>query len=264
MAAALAQAAGSPARLAPPTLQVQGLRLVRGGRALLDGLDLTVQAGEIHVLLGANGAGKTTLACALMGCEGYQPDAGQMLLDGTELRPLKLHERARLGLTLAWQEPARFEGVLVREYLGLGQRQDPGAKRADADPAAVLRRVGLDPERYLGRAVDRALSGGERHRIELASVLAMQPRLAMLDEPVAGIDMLSVGPIVDAIGSLREGGGAVLLITHQEEVVRVADRASQLCAGRVVFAGTPAEAVARFRRRACVRCNGQDCGDERA
>lgn len=241
--------------LAMPRLQIQGLCLALAGRAILDRLDLTVQAGEIHAVLGANGSGKTTLACVLMGCEGYEPGDGTLLLDGIDLRPLKMHERARLGLTLAWQEPARFEGVTVREYLRLG--------RAGPDPAVLLTQVGLDPGRYLDRGVDRSLSGGERHRIELASVLAMRPRLAVLDEPVAGIDMLSVSPIVTVIRSLRERGGAVLLITHQEEVVRVADRASQLCAGRVVFAGTPGEAVAHFRQRTCVRCNAQDCGHDR-
>jgi Fe-S cluster assembly ATP-binding protein len=112
--------------------------------------------------------------------------------------------------------------------------------------------------------VDKALSGGERHRIELASVLSMRPRLAILDEPAAGIDMLSINHIIDIIRTLKGYGGSVLLITHQEDVALVADRASQLCAGRIVFCGTPQQTVEHFRNRACVRCDGGACGYVRA
>ena len=150
-----------------PLLNIHNLTFEVDRHAILDRLDLAIQPGEIHALLGANGSGKTTLAYVLMGCEGYTPGAGTVLFDGTDLLPLKMHERARLGLTLAWQEPARFEGVTVREYLNLG--------KPDCDPEPALRQVGLAPDRYLSRRVDKALSGGERHRIELASVLSMKP-----------------------------------------------------------------------------------------
>lgn len=180
------------------------------------------------------------------------PSDGNVLFNGTQLLPLKMHERAQLGLTLAWQEPARFEGLTVREYLGLG--------KPECDPEAALKQVRLDPNRYLKRRMDKALSGGERHRIELASVLSMQPKLAILDEPAAGIDMLSINHIIDIIRALKDGGGSVLLITHQEEVARMADRASQLCAGRIIFSGSPREAIDHFRGRTCVRCDGEVCG----
>ncbi len=235
-----------------PLLDIHGLTFEADRHPILDRLDFAVQRGEIHALLGANGSGKTTLAYVLMGCEGYAPNAGQVLFDGIELLPLTLHERARLGLTLAWQEPARFEGITVREYLSLGE-----TKR---DAALPLRQVGLDPDRYLTRRMDKALSGGERHRIELASVLSMKPKLAILDEPAAGIDMLSITHIIDIIRALKESGGSVLLITHQEEVALIADRASQLCAGRIVFSGSPREVVDNFRGRTCVRCDGEVCG----
>lgn len=234
-----------------PLLDISNLTFEVDRHAILDRLDLAIQPGDIHALLGANGSGKTTLAYVLMGCEGYVPTAGKVQFDGTDLLPLKMHERARLGLTLAWQEPARFEGVTVREYLNLGN--------PDCDPEPALRQVGLAPDRYLSRRVDKALSGGERHRIELASVLSMKPKLAILDEPSAGIDMLSMNHIIDIIRTLKAAGGSVLLITHQEEVALIADRASQLCAGRIIFSGSPHEAVAHFRGRTCVRCDGQVC-----
>ena len=239
-----------------PVLNIRNLTFEVDRHAILDRLDLTIESQEIHALLGANGSGKTTLAYLLMGCEGYVPSAGTVLFNGTDLLPLKMHERARLGLTLAWQEPARFEGVTVREYLTLG--------KLDCDPEPALRQVGLAPDRYLHRRVDKALSGGERHRIELASVLSMKPTLAVLDEPSAGIDMLSINHIIDIIRALKEAGGSVLLITHQEEVALIADRASQLCAGRIIFSGGPREAVDHFRGRTCVRCDGEVCNYVRA
>ena len=239
-----------------PLLDIRNLTFEVDRHAILDRLNLMIESQEIHALLGANGSGKTTLAYLLMGCEGYVPSAGTVLFNGTDLLPLKMHERARLGLTLAWQEPARFEGVTVREYLTLG--------KPDCDPEPALRQVGLAPERYLNRRLDKALSGGERHRIELASVLSMKPTLAVLDEPSAGIDMLSINHIIDIIRALKEAGGSVLLITHQEEVALIADRASQLCAGRIIFSGSPREAVDHFRGRTCVRCDGEVCNYVRA
>lgn len=223
---------------------------------ILDRLDLAIESQEIHALLGANGSGKTTLAYVLMGCESYTPSAGTVLFDGVDLLPLKMHERAKLGLTLAWQEPARFEGVTVREYLTLG--------KPDCDPEPALKQVGLNPERCLERRMDKALSGGERHRIELASVLSMKPKLAILDEPAAGIDMLSINHIIDIIRALKSAGGSILVITHQEEVALMADRASQLYAGRIIFSGSPREAVDHFRGRTCVRCDGEVCNYVRA
>jgi Fe-S cluster assembly ATP-binding protein len=162
--------------------------------------------------------------------------------DGRELSGLAVHERARLGIALAWQEPARFEGLPVRRYLALGAR--------GAGPADCLRRVGLEPRVFLGRALDKSLSGGERKRIELASMLALRPRLALLDEPAAGIDMPSLEEIEQVILDLRAAGGAVLLITHVEPVARIADRASYLAGGRIAFTGEPAAAAARYRERA--------------
>jgi Fe-S cluster assembly ATP-binding protein len=235
-----------------PLLEIRNLTFEVGHQTILDRLDLMIDPNEIHALLGANGSGKTTLACLLMGCDGYVPTAGTVLFEGRDLLPLKMHERARRGVTLAWQEPARFEGITVREYLTLG--------RQNRDPESALAQVGLAPDRYLARRVDKSLSGGERHRIELASVLSMKPSLAILDEPAAGIDMLSINHIIQIIRTLKEAGGSVLLITHQEEVALIADRASQLCGGRIIFAGSPREAVDHFRGRTCVRCDGAVCG----
>ncbi len=232
-------------------MELRGIGLRLGAKEVLCALDLAVARGEMHVLLGANGAGKTSLAHLVMGCEGYVPGAGEILFEGKCINALPIHERARLGMTLAWQEPARFEGLSVGAYLALGA--------VTGDPAHHLEAVGLEPSEYLHRSVDKALSGGERKRIELAAVLAMRPRLAILDEPSAGIDLLSMDDIVRLIGALRATGMTVLLITHQEELALHADRASQLCGGRIVASGTPAEVTENYRARRCRRCDGETC-----
>lgn len=239
-----------------PLLEIRDLTFVVGEQKILDRLDLAIHPREIHALLGANGSGKTTLAYLLMGCDGYVPTSGTVMFKGADLLSLRMFERAKLGLTLSWQEPARFEGITIREYLTLG--------RSGSNPEPMLVRVGLDPDRYLNRRVDKALSGGERHRIELASVLSMKPTLAILDEPAAGIDMLSINHIINVIRTLKDNGGAVLLITHQEEVAAIADSASQLCNGRIVFSGDPAHVIEHYRGRTCVRCDGEACGYVRA
>jgi Fe-S cluster assembly ATP-binding protein len=231
-------------------LELEDLTLTLGGRTLLDRVSLDVREGELHVLLGANGAGKSTLAYAIMGCAGYAPSAGRIRFAGSNIVDLPIHERARRGLALAWQEPVRFEGLSVADFLGIGA--------IEGNAARCLREVGLAPDDYLSRPLDKTLSGGERKRIELAGVLALKPRLAILDEPGAGIDFLSQGEIAGVIGALK-AQGAVLLITHQEELAAGADSATQLCGGRVVCRGTPAAVITNYKARVCRRCNGETC-----
>ena len=143
----------------------------------------------------------------------------------------------------------------MRDYLKLGAVAE--------EPESALHLVGLEPSRYLDRMVDRSLSGGERKRIELASVLALRPKLAILDEPDSGIDMLSTDDIIRVLDRLRSGGSAVLLITHRDEIAAAADRASQICGGRIVSTGRPDEIAAAFKSRKCISCDGEVCNDDR-
>ncbi len=221
------------------------------GKTILSGLSCSLAAGEVHALLGTNGTGKSTLAYLVMGCEGYRPTTGNLVFEGRDINDLKIHERAQLGITLAWQEPVRFEGISVRDYLSLKSR--------DADPSRYLEMVGLSPDLYLTRMVDKCLSGGERKRIELASVLALHPKLAILDEPDSGIDMLSTQDIIHVINLFKQNGSAVLLITHREEIALIADRASQLCRGAIVCSGSPREVAEYYKSRKCLVCHGTVC-----
>lgn len=235
-------------------LDVQHLTLAIDGREILSAINLTVNAGEVHALLGGNGAGKSSLAYAIMGCSGYRPSSGSILFDGRPITDEPIHRRAQAGITLAWQEPARFEGLTVRDYLRLG--------RPERDPEKSLKRVGLAPEDYLDRPVDKTLSGGERKRIELAAVLAMKPRLAILDEPTAGIDLASLDTIAEVIESLTRHGSAVLLITHREDLALRADCATQLCDGQVICEGPASVVTQNYKRHHCHQCDGRTCRDE--
>lgn len=231
-------------------LQIENLNVYVNGHHILKDVNLTVYKGEIHSVLGANGTGKSTLAYTLMGLENYEVRSGRILFEGEDITHLPVWERARRGITLAWQEPARFEGLTVRQYLLLSrQNPDTGPR-----PEEALLRVGLEPKRYLDRTLDESLSGGERKRIELASVLAMGPKLVILDEPDSGIDALSINFITDSIREFARLGASVLLITHHEDVAAVADRSSTMCDGRILKTGDPAE-VARFFRLHCRACD---------
>lgn len=234
-----------------PLVDIQHLVCEIHGKTILQDLTLPIEEQEIHALLGANGSGKSTLAYVLMGCQGFAPTSGLMTFKGKDLGPLPMFERARLGMTLAWQEPARFEGMTVSQYIRIG--------KPDIDPAPYLTRVGLSPDTYGNRLVDTSLSGGERKRIELASVLAMKPLFAILDEPTSGIDMLSVQDMMHVIRSFKEGGASVLLITHQETIALMADHASQLCGGRIIASGNPKDIADQYKKGSCVRCDGERC-----
>ncbi len=237
--------------MAEALLKTEDLFLEREGKPILCGVDLAVDEGEIHALLGANGTGKTTLAYTLMGLSGYRPQRGRILFAGQDITEKPVTERAKLGITLAWQQPASFEGLTIREYLEIARRAVQG--RSPTAIPEYLELVGLPPENYLDRVLNEHLSGGERKRAELAAVLAMSPRLAILDEPDSGIDVLSLDDIMEVIRRMNRAGTTVLLITHREEVAQAAHRASHLCGGRILKTGKP-EDVVRFYKNFCKKC----------
>ena len=234
-----------------PLLEIKNLTYTAGDKKILDEFSLSIESSEVHALLGTNGTGKSTLAYVIMGCEGYRPASGEITFNGKDIYNLKIHERAALGITMAWQEPVRFEGINVRNYLTL--------KSKETDPSLYLEMVGLHPELYLHRMVDKSLSGGERKRIELASILALHPKLALLDEPDSGIDMLSTQDIINVINVFKKNGSSVLLITHREEISLIADRASQMCRGKIVCSGNPEKVAEYYKSRKCLVCDGEVC-----
>jgi Fe-S cluster assembly ATP-binding protein len=229
-------------------LEIQNLYLSLNGKSIINDLSLHVNESEIHGVLGKNGTGKTTLAYLIMGVGNYIPSAGKMIFEGEDITGLAVSQRAKKGISLAWQEPARIEGLSVRDYLMLS-----GNARGVKQVERYLSVVGLEPAAYLDRDIDNTLSGGERKRIELASVLAMRPKLAILDEPDSGIDILSLPFLLSAIVEMNKQGSSVLLITHNEKVVETAHRVSVLCAGRILRTGEPGEMSLWFKEN-CQPC----------
>ncbi|MCQ8127682.1 ATP-binding cassette domain-containing protein [Methylomonas rivi] len=235
-----------------PLLQIRHADFLVGQKKILDDLNFALEEGDVHALIGTNGTGKSTLARLIIGNEDYSLSSGQILFDGQDIGQRSLYQRAQAGMTMVWQEPALFEGISVRDYLSLGHSL--------ANLSDCLAQVGLAPDDYLDRLLDKSMSGGERKRIELAAMLALRPRLCILDEPVAGIDLISIDNILRVINRIKQNGSSILLITHQEDVAGIADQASLLCGGKIILTGSPDRVVSQYKSRHCLICNGQECG----
>lgn len=230
-------------------LKTKNLSIEFNGKKILDDINIDLWEGHIHAIVGPNGAGKSTLAYAIMGLEGYRNITGDIFFQGESIKDLKIDERARKGMTLGWQEPARYEGLTVEKFIKAA-KEDKNAKEA-------LRKVGLNPSQYLNRAVDKTLSGGERKKIELASILALKPKLVLLDEPDSGIDVASLRNIFEAIKILKDNGSTVILITHSLEVLKHAEHAFLMCCGRIVDQGKT-EKIRKYFEKRCVPCTHEN------
>ena len=233
-------------------LKIEGLSLKRGDKQIIKDVSFEVPDGEIFGVLGTNGAGKSSLAYVLIGSSDYRPDSGKITFNGIDLTDKTMDERARLGITLAWQEPARFEGISILDFITLGSKEK-GHTLAES----YMDNMRLTVSEYRTRQVDKTLSGGERKKIELASVLAMKPKLAILDEPDSGIDMLSQEAVINMIREIKNYGGSVILITHDEEVVKIADRSALMCSGLAFKVGKPAEIIEYYKEH-CKPCPTKD------
>lgn len=230
-------------------LELDGLGLTVNGNKILDNLNISIERGKVHAIVGPNGAGKSSLAFSVMGLEGYQDVEGDIFYDGDSIVDESVYERARRGITLAWQEPARYEGLTVRQLIGASEKEN----NDDNEIRGAIERVGMDPDDYLERAVDTGLSGGERKKIELASILAMEPELVLLDEPDSGIDVASLDRIFEGIELLKNQGSTVILITHSATVLEQAEYAFLMCCGAVVDRGS-ADKISDYFETKCVPC----------
>ncbi|MBN1620402.1 ABC transporter ATP-binding protein [candidate division WOR-3 bacterium] len=236
-------------------LEIRNLTLSLNGKRIINGLSADIWRGHVHAVVGPNGAGKSTLAGILMGLSGYRDFEGEIFFKNKLLKNLDIHERASLGMTLAWQEPARYEGLKVRDFVTCSLVA-PSRRSA----VKALRIVGLDPEEYLLRSVDKTLSGGERKKIELASIYTMKPKLAILDEPDSGIDVESLRRIFDVVRMLKAKGTTVIMITHSPEVLKHADHAFLLCDGKIVDKGSVSK-ISRYFKNKCIPCSHKNKPD---
>jgi branched-chain amino acid transport system ATP-binding protein len=232
--------------------QIDDLRLSFGGVAAADGLKFAVQAGELLAVIGPNGAGKTTALRLIAGL--LRPQAGRIVFDGHDITTLPTHARVRRGLGLTHQivRPFRSFTVIENVMVAAGHRltANPLAalfkfsrRAARETAAAILERVGLAEQRDKHPT---ALPLGQRKRLEVARALALEPKLVMLDEPLAGLSSAEAATMADMIRGLPAAGITVALVEHNlGEVLRVADRIVVLDAGKVIADGVPAEVMAQ-------------------
>ena len=221
-------------------------------KRIIDDLSLTIPDDMFMVITGPNGGGKSTLAKLIMGIE--KPTSGQIIFDGEDITDLSITERAQRGIGYGFQQPARFKGMKVKKLLEIAA----GKKLPMLACNEHLSKVGLCSADWLTREVDKNLSGGEVKRIEIATMLARDPKLAIYDEPEAGIDLWSFDRLTETFRSIHDAGNgrSIIIISHQERLIRLADRIVLLQNGQVEAEGTPetimpALGLARGRADGC-------------
>ena len=221
------------------------------GRAdIVKNVSLDVEDGKFLVITGPNGGGKTTLAKLIMGLAA--PTGGQILLDGEDITGLSITDRARRGISYSFQQPPRFKGMKVSDLLTIAA----GKALSHDEACSYLTQVGLCARDYLSRDVDASLSGGEVKRIEIATLLAKNSRLMIFDEPEAGIDLWSFARLTETFRELHEKGGrTILIISHQERIIRLADEIVLIANGEIAGRGTADELYPKLLSQTVAGCN---------
>lgn len=221
------------------------------GRAdIVKNVSLDVEDGKFLVITGPNGGGKTTLAKLIMGLAA--PTDGQIFLDGEDITGLSITDRAKRGISYSFQQPPRFKGMKVSDLLTIAA----GKALSHDEACSYLTQVGLCARDYLNRDVDTSLSGGEVKRIEIATLLAKNSRLMIFDEPEAGIDLWSFARLTETFRELHEKGGrTILIISHQERIIRLADEIILIANGEIAGRGTADELYPKLLSQTVAGCN---------
>lgn len=206
-------------------------------KEIIKNLDLTIDNGKFVVITGPNGGGKSTLAKIIAGI--VTPDEGKIILDGEDITGMNITERARKGIGFAFQQPVKFKGIKVIDLLRIAAGKDLKIPEA----CTYLSEVGLCARDYINREVNGSLSGGELKRIEIATVLARKTKLSVFDEPEAGIDLWSFQNLTRIFEKMRKDmeTGSIVIISHQERILKIADEIIVLADGKVTKKGTGAD-----------------------
>ena len=223
-------------------LQVKNLsyEVVENGQKLkiIDDISFDVAEGELLVITGPNGGGKSTMASLLMGIK--PQSSGQIILDGEDITDYDIDHRAKAGLGFAFQQPPRFKGMTVKHLIQLSS----GGELSEDESCQLLSNVGLCAREYLERQVDASLSGGEMKRIEIATAFSRPHKLCIFDEPEAGIDLWSFSMLVQQFEEIHKAKKeSIIIISHQERIIQMADRIMVIRDGRIRQMGTKDEVM---------------------
>jgi Fe-S cluster assembly ATP-binding protein len=227
-------------------LSIKGLEVSVGGSKILRGVDLEVNAGEIHAIMGPNGSGKSTLANVLAGREGYDVDAGEVLYQDKNLLEMSPEDRAREGIFMAFQYPVEIPGVSMANFLKTALnaiREHRGQEKIDSMEfltlmKAKMKLVGID-EKLLNRSVNEGFSGGEKKRNEIFQMALLDPKLAIMDETDSGLDIDALKIVANGVNKLRRKDNAVVVVTHYQRLLNyiIPDFVHVLVDGRIVESG---------------------------
>ncbi len=206
-----------------------------GQKEILKNINLKIDNG-FSVITGPNGGGKSTLAKIIAGI--IKPTSGKILLDGEDITELSITERAKKGISFAFQQPVRFKGITVHDLISLAA----GKEISITEACGYLSEVGLCARDYINREVNASLSGGELKRIEIATVLARSTMVSIFDEPEAGIDLWSFNSLIKVFEKMHSTlGGSIIIISHQERILNIADRIIVVSSGNIKQTGTKEE-----------------------
>lgn len=206
-------------------------------KGILKHVNLKIEDSFVAIT-GPNGGGKSTMAKIIAGI--VKPTSGKILLDGEDITDLSITERAKKGISFAFQQPVRFKGLTVLDLINLAHGEMISVSRA----CKYLSEVGLCAKDYINREVNASLSGGELKRIEIAMILARGTKLSIFDEPEAGIDLWSFNNLIRVFESMRESiNGSIIIISHQERILNIADKIIVLADGEVKAQGTKEEVL---------------------
>lgn len=227
-------------------LTVKNLHVTVDGKEILRGIDLNVNAGEVHAIMGPNGSGKSTLTQLLAGHEGYQVVSGTVQYLGQDLLAMSPEQRAREGVFLAFQYPVEIPGVSIALFLKTALnaiRKQRGQEELDAMDFLGLVRgkmklIGMD-ESFLARSINEGFSGGEKKRSEVLQMALLEPRLAILDETDSGLDIDALKVVADSVNALRDSERAIVMVTHYQRLLDyvVPDYVHVLSHGRIIKSG---------------------------
>ena len=217
-------------------LELKDISFTRDHKKILDHISISIDTNKFIAITGPNGSGKSTLAKIIMGIE--TPDSGTILLDGQDITNLSITERAKLGIGFAFQQPVKFKGLTVRDLIELAS----GNQIKLCEACDYLSDVGLCAQEYLDREVNQSLSGGELKRIEIAMLAAKKSKLTIFDEPEAGIDLWSFNNLIgvfEKMGHIPDS--SIIVISHQERILTIADEIILLSNGKIVGKGSTDE-----------------------